>query len=125
MQTQRILWGAIAFSTVLYAGIAYTLAPVPEQPFETSVRDTFTMLLYGMAVVMFFVAMIVPRRLPAAPPRMKMIVALALFEACAIFALVAAMVHHDWRLYLPGWALALIGFVREWPSAAEVSAPAA
>jgi hypothetical protein len=124
MRHDRIVWGAIAFSTVLYAVIAWTIAPNPEKPFETSVRDTITMALYGAAVMAFMAAMIVPGLLRNANARLRMIVGLAMFETCAIFALLAVFFHHDWRLYLPGWALALIGFVRVWPSA-EVSAPAA
>ncbi|HEX2061709.1 MAG TPA: hypothetical protein VHK90_13295, partial [Thermoanaerobaculia bacterium] len=116
MSQDRILWGAIAFSTVIYAVIAYTLSPVPQQPFETSARDTMTMALYGAALMTFVMAMIVPGMLRTSLPRLKMIVGLAMFEACAIFALVASMLHHDWRLYLPGWALAAIGFLRVFPS---------
>lgn len=123
MRHERILWGAIAFSTVIYAFLAWTIAPNPERPFESSVRDTVTMALYAAAVMMFVAAMIVPGMLQSANARLRMIVSLSMFEACAIFGLVAAMLHNDWRLYLPAWALALIGFVRVWPSS-EVSAPA-
>ena len=36
--------------------------------------------------------------------------------AVPIFGLLAAFLNQDWRLYLPAWAVALIGFMREWPS---------
>jgi hypothetical protein len=44
-----------------------------------------------------------------------MITALAVFEACAIFGLLAAFMMKDWRLCLAPWALALLGFIREFP----------
>ena len=123
MRHERILWGAIAFSTVIYAFIAWSMAPNPEKPFEASVHDTTTMVLYAAAFTTFVTAIILPGMLQGANARLRMIVGLAMFEGCAIFGLIAAMLHHDWRLYLPAWALALIGFVRLWPSS-EVSAPA-
>lgn len=123
MRQERILWGAIVFSTVIYAFIAWTIAPNPEKPFEASARDTTTIVLYAAAVMMFLAATIVPGMLRSANARLRLVMGLAMFEACAIFGLLPAMLQHDWRLYLPGWALALIGFVRIWPSS-EVSAPA-
>jgi uncharacterized membrane protein len=122
MRHERILWGAIAFSTVIYAIVAWSMAPSPEKPFETSLHDTTTLVLYAAALMMFVTAMLVPGMLRSADARLRMIVGLGMFEGCAIFGLIAAMLHHDWRLYLPAWALALIGFLRVWPSA-EVSAP--
>jgi hypothetical protein len=49
-------------------------------------------------------------------PRTKMIAALALFEACAIYGLVAAFFARDWRLFLPTWIVGLIGMLRVYPS---------
>ena len=51
-----------------------------------------------------------------APARTRMIMSLAIFESCAIFGLVSTFLLQDWRLYLAPWALAVIGFLRSWPS---------
>lgn len=100
-------------STVIYMVIAYTLAPQPQRSFEESARNSVA--LYLLALAMFVAALVVPKRLVSSPPRLKMIVALSLFEACAIFGLVAAFLQQDWRLYVPAWIVALIGFVSVFP----------
>ncbi len=116
MPNPKIFWFAIAFSTVIYAVVAYVMAPVPPRPFAESVRATLTLAMYGAAFATFLAAMVIPGRLPQSQPLQKMIVALALFEACAIFGLLAAFMLKDWRLYIPAWIVAVIGFVREYPS---------
>ena len=123
MRQQRIIWFAIFSSTVIYLVMAYWMAPVPPRPFEQSVRNMVTLVMYGMAVAVFIAAMVVPSH-KQSPPSQKMIMALAMFESCAIFGLLAAFMQHDWRLYVPTWIVALIGFMREFPSN-EVSSPAA
>jgi F0F1-type ATP synthase membrane subunit c/vacuolar-type H+-ATPase subunit K len=123
MQQAKILWFAIAFSTVIYAVVAYTIAGQPQQSFEQSVRNPITLVMYLAAISAFAAGLVVPRLLQRAPAQTRTIMGLAIFETCAIFALVAAFISHDWRLYLPGWALALIGFMRLWPGSEEVSAP--
>jgi hypothetical protein len=122
MRTPKILWFAIVWSTVIYMVIAYVIAPVPPRPFEESLRSTFTILFYAAAFVAFIAAMLIPGRLPQNPPQKKMIVAMAMFEACAVIGLVTAFLQHDWRLYVAPWIAALIGFVREFPRD-EVSSP--
>lgn len=121
MPNPKIFWFAIAFSTVIYAVIAYVMAPVPPRPFAESVRATLTLAMYAAAFATFIAAMAIPSRLPRSQPLQKMIVALALFEACALLGLVAAFMLKDWRLYVPAWIAAVIGFVREYPSG-DVSA---
>ncbi|HYC61913.1 MAG TPA: hypothetical protein VEK79_20350 [Thermoanaerobaculia bacterium] len=115
MRHERIIWGAIVFSTVIYFILVYTMAPNPVRPFEEAVRSNTTLTPYLLALAMFVAAMLVPKRLVSAPPRMRMIVALSLFEACAIFGLMAAFLQQDWRLFIPPWILAVIGFVSVWP----------
>lgn len=122
MPNPKLFWFAIAFSTVIYAVMAYMLAPVPPRPFEESLRTTITLVLYGVAFLSFIAAMLMAGRLPVNPPHKKMIVAMAMFESCAILGLVAAFTQHDWRLYVPTWIAALIGFVREFPRD-EVTSP--
>lgn len=119
MQQHKVVWFAIFFSTILYAAIAYTTTGRPAGSFEESLRDPIVLALYAAALGGFVVATIVPARVPE---RSRTIVALALFESCAVFGLVAAFIGNDYRLYFAPWALALIGFLRSWPGG-EVSAP--
>ena len=121
MNPQKVLWFAMFASSLVYVAVAYTLAPAPEHSFEESLRGGVTLILYAIAFMMFVAGLIVPN-LMQAPARLKMIVALALFEACSIFGLVAAILQHDWRLVLPAWMLALAGFVRAFPKDEQVAA---
>lgn len=123
MSQQRIIWGAIVFSTVIYLFVVYSLAPVPARPFQESVRTTITLAMYAAGFASFIAALVVPGLLRQ-PQRVKFITAMALFESCAICGLMAAFLHKDWRLYVPAWIVALIGFLREWPSE-EINSPAA
>jgi F0F1-type ATP synthase membrane subunit c/vacuolar-type H+-ATPase subunit K len=114
MQQQRIILAAIAVSTVIYAFVLYTLHPVPGRPFEESVRAPMTLPLYVAAFAMFVAALVVPN-LTRSEARVRMIVSMAMFEACAICGLLAGFLGADWRLYLPPWILAIFGFIRQWP----------
>lgn len=116
MKVEKLIWFAIVFSTVLYAAIVYTMAPNPEGTFGEAVkRNQLTLILYLVAFAEFVAAGVLPK-LMRAPARTKLVVALAMYEACAIFGLVAAMIDRDWRLYIPAWILALIGMWRVYPS---------
>lgn len=116
MDQRRVIWLAIAFSTVIYAVIAYTEAPVPAGPLGDAFRNTTVLGLYGVAVAAFVTGFAVRAMLRDAPSRTRLVVSLAVFEACAIFGLLAVFLQRDWRLYLAPWALALIGFAAAWPS---------
>ena len=122
-QQNRILWFAIAFSTVLYAVVAYGTSPSPRQPYDEAVKNPLVLVMYFAAFSAFVAGNVVPAVLKHAPARTRMILALAIFESCAIFGLVSTFLMEDWRLYLAPWALAVIGFLRVWPSD-EVSEPA-
>jgi F0F1-type ATP synthase membrane subunit c/vacuolar-type H+-ATPase subunit K len=122
MNQQRIIWLAIVFSTFVYVFLAYTFGPNPSATFTEAVSDTMTLAMYAAAFATFMAALVMPGMLVQSPPRLKMIIALALFEACTIFGLVAAVLHHDWRLIVPPWIASLVGFMREWPSS-EVQSP--
>ncbi|MFL6245099.1 MAG: hypothetical protein ACJ74H_03670 [Thermoanaerobaculia bacterium] len=123
MNQQKIIWGALVFSSFIYVLLAYMMAPNPERSFSESASATMTLALYGAAFACFLVAMVIPAMLVSTPPRVKMLVAMAMFEACVIMGLIAATVLKDWRLIVPAWIASLIGFMREFPSS-EVSAPA-
>ncbi len=119
MRQHKVVWFAIFFSTVIYAVVAFTIAGNPQGSFEDSLRNPIVLFAYVAALGAFFAAMIVPR---FAPPRSRMIVALAVAESSAVLGLVAAFVGEDYRLYFAPWALAVIGFLRVWPGG-DVSAP--
>lgn len=124
MNQLKLIWFAIAFSTVVYAGIAYATNPAPEGSFEAALRDPRTLAMYFAALSAFIAGMSVPRFLQNAPAQTRMVVVMALFESCAVLGLVTAFLVHDWRVYLAPWALSLIGFIRAWPGS-EATAPAA
>jgi len=115
MLQQRMIWFAIAFSTVVYFVIAYVFGPHPEASFDAAAADPIVIACYVLAFLAFLASLFIPRLLVRAPEQTRMILALALSESAAIFGLVAAFVHHDWRLYVAPWVLALIGFTRVWP----------
>lgn len=116
MEQRRIIWFAIAFSTVIYAVIAYTQSPNPEGTFDESLKDPFVYVLYALALVTFVAALIIPGLLRRVPAQTRLILALALFEACAVYGFMASFLKHDWRLYLAPWAIAVIGFVKVFPA---------
>lgn len=115
MKLEKLIWFAIVFSTFMYMVIVYAIAPNPEGTFGEAVkRNQLTLILYLVAFAEFVAASVVPS-LIRKPERTKLIVALALYEACAILGLMAAMIDRDWRLYIPTWVLALIGMLRVYP----------
>jgi hypothetical protein len=114
MKTDKVLWAAMVFSTVIYAVMAYVALGKDGGSFEERVRQPYALALYGMALASFVAGFVVPRSIRA--PRTRMIVGLALFEACAVFGLIAAFLARDWRLFLPAWIVGLIGMVRAYPS---------
>jgi hypothetical protein len=114
MNPRTVIWFAIVFSTVLYLLIA-VIRSGPLGDFEAVTRQPVVLGLYGAALAAFLAGWLVVRQIVSGPPRMTMVAALAVFESCAIFGLVAAFLTSDWRTYLGPWALALIGFLREWP----------
>lgn len=109
-----MIWLAIVFSTVIYFVIALQLANAPGD-FEQLAQGTYVPVLYAMALLSFVFGWFLVRRLVKSNEQTRLIVALAVFETCAIFGLLGAVLTQDWRVYLFPWALALIGFVRELP----------
>jgi hypothetical protein len=115
MQQSRLIWFAITFSTIPYFLVAYVTSPMPARPFEEVVQMTITLALYGAALASFIAALVIPAVVTQSAPQQKMILSLALFEACAICGLTAALIQHDWRIYIPTWIAALLGMLREFP----------
>ncbi len=117
MQLERVIWFAIASSTLIYASIAILFGNPPRNPsFDQAVRTQVTLLLYGIAALEFVAATMITMLMRDRPPRVRMIIGLAMYEGCAIFGLVAAFLGHDWRLYIAPWGLAVIGFIRVFPA---------
>lgn len=123
MNQQKIIWGVLVLSSLIYVIIAYSLAPEPELTFTESVTQTMALAVYGVAFAAFIAAMVIPALLVSSPPRLKMLIAMAMFESCVIMGLIAAVLLKDWRLIVPTWIASLVGFMREFPRD-EVSAPA-
>ena len=115
MKSDKPIWFAIVFSTFIYAVIAYSVAGTPEGTLAAAVKQQIPTLLYALALASFVAGLLLPGRLRA-PARMKMIVALALFESCAVYGLLAAFLTRDWRLFVPPWIIGLIGMWRVYPS---------
>jgi hypothetical protein len=123
MSQQRIIWFAIVMSTAIYLVVALQLGPDASGPFDVSAGRSPVPILYGVALAVFLFGWFVAPRVVRSNAQTKMIVCLAIFEACAIFGLLAALLVRDWRLYLAPWALALTGFIRELPRASSRTAP--
>ena len=115
MQIQRVIWFGIAVSTLFYAGIIYLAANKPSTTFDATVRSPMVFGPYLMAAAVFVIGLVWPLVPSAAPARVRMIVRMALFEACAVFGVVAAFANRDWRIYLAPWALAIAGFFLAFP----------
>lgn len=115
MKTDKILWAAMVFSTVVYAFIAYMIMRERPTSFEDAVKQPYTLVLYAFAFGAFVAGFVMPR-LMRAPARVKMITGLAIFESCAVFGLMAAFFAHDWRVFIPAWIVSLIGMMTMYPS---------
>lgn len=116
MKQLRVIWAAIVISTFIYAFILYFLSREWPDPgsFDEAVRNQRTLVLYGLAVFTFVIASILPRLL--SNKQLAWVPSLAMFEAPAIFGLLAAFLAQDWRLFIAPWVLSLIGFATRFPS---------
>lgn len=117
MQKARFLWLAIFQSTIIYFVIAFIIARDPQGDVSAAMRQPLVLILYAIAVALFFAAPVVASRIKSQAPA-PLVVQLALYEAGAVLGLVAALVQKDWRLYVPPFALAVLGFLRIWPQRA-------
>ena len=116
-QQRKLIWFALVMSVVIYVVMAYlTSQENVNRSFDEAVRTPLTLPMYAMSVAMFAVATVMAKR-----PQVGWMTGLALYESCAIFALVAAFINKDWRLVLPGAALALVGMIRLYPGETEAS----
>lgn len=117
MSQKKIIWGAIVFSTFIYALLLFMLSrewPKPATTYNQAVNSPMVLALFGAALVVFLMGQTLPRAMSSKAA--AWIPSLALSEASAIFGLLAAFLTRDWRLFIAPWILALIGFVTQWPS---------
>lgn len=120
MNQLRVIWAAILMSTIVYLVILWT--SMHDRPFtrslENALRDPVTIGAYVLAIVVYFAAFMVSgsiERRRAADSRRAAIIRFALLEAVCMVGLVLAFLEGDWRLYLPTFVLAFIGFARSLP----------
>jgi len=113
----RVIWVALAVSMCIYGVIDWIVIGkhVHLQPLEQELRSPLVLGLYGAAVLMFIAAL----RFTEWSKQPIFVARLAFFESCAIFGLVASFLTNDWRLFLPTWALAMLGFLQTLPPSAE------
>ena len=120
MQVRVIIWFAMLFSTFIYGVITFLLGNPPRiASFDESMRDQLVFILYGLGALSFVIATVMYQLYRNRPPQLRMIVALAIYESVAIYGVMASFIRHDYRLYLAPWALALIGFIRVFPTAEQ------
>ena len=120
MREQRIIWFAIFMSTVIYLVVIKSVAPDAVGDYDAMASKPPVAMLYGIALIVFlFTWFVAPRVFAGKDARQRLIVQLALFEACAVFGLLAGFLVRDWRVYLAPWALAIAGFIRVFPRETE------
>ena len=113
----QIIWLGLVVATCIYGVIDYVVIGqrVHLQTLEQEIRSPLVLALYGLALLMFLGAF----RFTALDKQPVFIARLAFFESCAIFGLIASFLTNDWRLFLPTFALAMLGFVQTLPPSAE------
>lgn len=119
MVPRKLIWFAIVWSTFIYMFLAYWFGRTPKGTFEESVKHPIVLGLSLASLAAFIAGIVVSTSMRGKNPWQAFIVALGLFEACAVFGLTAAFFMQDWRVFIPSWVLALVGFLREWPSSSE------
>jgi len=113
----QIIWVGLVTASCIYGVIDWVVVGrlVHVKSLEQELRSPVVLALYGVAALTFLTALGVR----ITPRRQMLIVRLALFEAVAIYGLLAAFLTNDWRLFLPTWVLAMLGFVQTLPPSAE------
>ena len=114
---QRAIWFALLASTFVYAFVAWQAIGTPPVALQREVLQPFMVVIYAVALVTYVAAFVASGALArrGAPRQTALIVRMAMLEAVAIFGLVAAFAARDARLFVPTWALALVGMLRSFP----------
>jgi len=117
MLKERLIWLSVIISTVIYGFMAWRAIGAPPADLRREVLTPFMLALYAVALTTYVTAFLfsgVLRR-KGAPRQTALTVKLMMLDAVAIFGLAGAFVAHDWRLYVPTWALASVGLLRSFP----------
>lgn len=111
----RILYFAFILATVIYGVVAWagTNQRIEAQSLADELRAPTTLALYGAAVAAHIAAFLFTMRVQ--PRSRRFIIRWSLLESVCVLGLVAALLHGDWRIYLPPWILAMLGFGRSFP----------
>ncbi len=117
LRIMRIIWAALLVATLIYSAIAVTLGQRNAPLMQAHLHDPFVQIIYGIAAITFGVAFFMRSwmRDRGRPAQLYNIVSWALFESIAIYGLVPAMLHADWRLMAAPEMLAFAGFVLTFP----------
>jgi len=112
----KIVYLALIASTFIYAAIVWMLygQRAPAETIEQELHRPVILIPMVMSLAMFAVSFAI-----GGEDRSRRIMRWAITESVTIFALVAAFLASDWRLFAIGWALSLVGFVLAWPAAEE------
>jgi hypothetical protein len=120
MNQLRVIWAAILMSTIIYFAVLWTA--MHERPFtrslENALRDPRTIGAYVIAIILYFAAFMISgsmERRRARDARRAAIIRFAILESVCVVGVAIAFIEGDWRLYLPTFVLAFIGFARSLP----------
>lgn len=120
----RLIYFALIISTFIYAGIVWALsrAWTPAGTLEQELHQPVNLILMVLSMSMFAFSFSLGAWMNAETPerlRTRFIVRWAVIESVTIYALLAAFITRDWRLFAIGWVLSLIGFALAPPPGRE------
>ncbi len=123
-RTAVVIWGALAGSVVFFSGVAL-LVPV-ARPRSPELASVILLVAVGMAVLSVALSFWVPRRMKpggaaASPDQLALsrsVIAGALCEGPALFAVVGLTIARDASMLLP-YALSLGALLAHFPGAAR------
>jgi hypothetical protein len=117
-RTLPIIYFALLGSIGIYGVLAFVLTSGGSGlSFDELLKQPIVIPLYVVAVAEYPAAFAISRLLKrkGRPARVYFIVRWALLEAIAILGIMAALLTHDVRAFLPLLALSLLGFARSAP----------
>ena len=111
MSQLRIIYFALITSTFVYAIVIWVVLGKrqPEGTFDQALRRPMVLPLVVISLATFAVAFALRRQ--------PWITRWAITESIIIYGLVGALLTHDWRVFVFGWLLSLIGFALAFPRA--------
>ncbi|MEK6375207.1 MAG: hypothetical protein AABO58_21240 [Acidobacteriota bacterium] len=120
----RLIYFALITSTFIYAGIVWSLsrAWTPAGTLEQELQQPIILILMVLSMATFAFSFSLGAWMNAETPerqRLRIVVRWAIIESVTIYALMAAFIARDWRLFAIGWVLTLVGFVLAPPPGRE------